>query len=284
MSETPAADLAVDVGFAGKYAISPREFELFRTLVYRETGIALRESKTAMLSSRLSRRMRQLNLSSFETYYEYLLNQDKESGEFREFINSVTTNKTSFFRENHHFDFLSELLRKPRLPGPLRIWSAACSSGEEPYSIAMVLSEVFSPLAGRDIRILASDIDTNVLQTAAESLYDAETVAEIPGVLRSKYLVSEANGLFRIKEDLRDLITFRHRNLISSAWNINTKFDVIFCRNVLIYFDHETQDQILRRFVSFIKPGGHLIVGHSEHPHWLTDLIEPQGRTIYRVK
>jgi chemotaxis protein methyltransferase CheR len=149
------------------------------------------------------------------------------------------------------------------------------------------VSEAFPSLQGRDIRILASDIDTQVLQNASEGLYSEEAIADIPVPLKKRYLHTEQTkqgNMYRMDKALRDLITFRHKNLISPSWAINTKFDIIFCRNVLIYFDHETQDQILRRFISFLKPHGYLIVGHSEHLHWLNSLIEAVGRTIYRVR
>jgi chemotaxis protein methyltransferase CheR len=276
-----------DLALVGGVAINDREFQLFRNLIYRQTGISLRDSKTTMLSARLSKRLRQLNLNSFEAYYQMLQSQGPESDEFRQMINAVTTNKTSFFRENHHFEFLATQLKHRKTPGSLRIWSAACSTGQEPYSIAITVAEAFGTLQGRDIRILASDIDTKVLHTASEGVYDVEALADMPTALQNRYLRAERSShgpRFRMDNALRDVITFRHKNLIAPSWGINTKFDFIFCRNVLIYFDHDTQDQILRKFIGFLKPQCYLIVGHSEHLHWLNALIEPVGRTIYRVK
>lgn len=276
-----------DLAVHGGVAINDREFALFRNLIYQQTGISLRDSKATMLSARLSKRLRQLALPSFESYYQLLQTQGPESDEYRLLINSVTTNKTSFFRESHHFEFLAAHLKQRKTADPLRIWSAACSTGQEPYSIAITLAESFGSLSGRDIRILASDIDTQVLNDASEGLYEAEELADLPVVYQSKYLQPEqtkTDRKFRMDGALRKLITFRHKNLIAPAWGINIKFDYIFCRNVLIYFDHTTQDQILRRFISFLKPHGHLMVGHSEHLHWLNALIEPVGHTIYRLK
>lgn len=285
MHITKAAN--TDLGFVAGVEINDREFQLFRKLIYQHTGISLRDSKTTMLSARLSKRLRQLDLPSFESYYQLLQKHGPESDEYRQLINAVTTNKTSFFRESHHFEFLAAQLKKRKTMEPLRIWSAACSSGEEPYSIAITLSEHLNSLPGADIRILASDIDTQVLHDASEGLYDPEAIAEMPASYQSRYLLPEQTlqgRKFRVNDTLRNLITFRHRNLISPSWAINTKFDYIFCRNVLIYFDHDTQDQIVRRFIGFLKPQGHLIVGHSEQLHWLSALVEPVGCTIYRVR
>ncbi len=280
-------DASEDLTFLGGFTITDREFQLFRNLIYQQTGISLRDSKTTMLSARLSKRLRQLNLTSFDAYYQRLQAQGTDSEEYRHLINSITTNKTSFFRESHHFEFLEEQLRRHRPAGPLRIWSSACSTGQEPYSIAMTVAEALGSLQGKDIRILASDIDTQVLHEASEALYDTDLLADVPSAYQSRYLRMEETKFgprFRINKELRDVITFRHKNLVAPSWGINTKFDFIFCRNVLIYFDHDTQDQILRKFISFLKPNAYLIVGHSEHLHWLNALIEPVGRTIYRVK
>ena len=280
-------DTSEDLGFVGGLTITDREFQLFRNLIYKQTGISLRESKSTMLSARLSKRLRQLNLPTFDAYYQFLSSQAPEGDEYRLLINSVTTNKTSFFRENHHFEFLASHLKQNRLAGPFRIWSSACSTGQEPYSMAITISEAVGPLQGKDIRILASDIDTQVLQEASEGLYEADLLSDITPAHQSRYLRMEetkSGPKYRVSRELRDLITFRHKNLIAPNWGINTKFDFIFCRNVLIYFDHNTQDQILRKFISFLKPNGYLVVGHSEHLHWLNALIEPVGRTIYRVR
>ncbi len=278
-----ACDTSEDLGITSGIAISDREFQLFRNLIYQHTGISLRETKTTMLSARLSKRLRQLKLPTFDAYYKFLQNHGPETEEFRLLVNSITTNKTSFFRENHHFEFLAAQLKHHKSANPLRIWSSACSTGQEPYSIAMTVAEAFNSLQGRDIRILASDIDTQVLHQAEQALYDEELYDDIPAAFQSRYVKIEGNK-FRVNRELRDLITFRHKNLIAPSWGINIKFDFIFCRNVLIYFDHATQDQILRKFISFLKPHGYLIVGHSEHLHWLNELIEPVGRTIYRLR
>jgi len=276
-----------DLGSLGSVVISDREFELFRELIYQQTGISLHETKKSMLSARLGKRLRQLNLPSFEAYYDFLHESPSDSEEYRLLINSVTTNKTAFFREMHHFKFLGEQLRLHKPSGPLRIWSSACSTGQEPYSIAMTVADALSPLQGKDIRILASDIDTQVLHEASEGLYDPDLVEDVSPINRSRFLNVEQTGhgiKFRVTRELRDLITFRQKNLIAQSWAINTRFDFIFCRNVLIYFDRETQDQILRKFISFLKPNGYLIVGHSEHLNWLSSLIEPVGKTIYRLR
>lgn len=272
--------------------LSDREFSLFRELISSKTGISLRDTKCPMLSSRLQRRLRYLNLTSFAAYYEFLLNQDQTGGERRELINCITTNKTSFFREPHHFNSLAELFQlsidsSPQ-PRPFSIWSAACSSGEEPYSMAMTLSEVLhKSRSNRTFSILATDIDTQVLEFGRAAIYTEPDIEPVPTPFRQRFFLRGSGsqlGRYRVKPTIRELIDFRQLNLIDPVWDVNARFDAIFCRNALIYFERQTQDQILRRLISYLKPRGYLMVGHSEQLHWLTDVLELVGTTTYRVK
>lgn len=268
------------------------EFLLFRELISSKTGISLRDTKRAMLTARLQRRLRALKIHTFDAYYQYLITQDPAGHERRELINCITTNKTSFFRESHHFSFLTKLAEAAAKPSSTAhsfdTWSAACSTGEEPFSIAMTLRQCFNRSAGGPgFSVVATDIDTQVLQFARHAIYPESDFEHVPADLRQKFFLrgggSQA-GRYRVKTELRNLIDFRQLNLIDPCWDVSGRFDAIFCRNALIYFEHETQDRILRRLISYLKPGGHLFVGHSEHLHWMTDVLEIVGTTIYRLK
>jgi chemotaxis protein methyltransferase CheR len=287
-------------------AIGANEFRLFRDLIHRHTGIWLRDGKQVMLASRLSRRLRIHQLSNFADYYRYLDGLADQGTELGELINCVTTNKTAFFREPHHFRFLSETLvpetmARARGEGNgtsqsgsksgIRIWSAACSTGEEPYSIAITLLEAQSrwhwPGAASAMRIIASDIDTSVLEKAAQGIYTADEVEEVDSVLLKKYFLrgtEEMAGQVRVKKQVAALTEFQRINLMDRAWPISGPFDAIFFRNALIYFRQETQDLFLRRMVRYLRPGGYLILGHSEHIPWMQDVLEPLQQTIYRVR
>ena len=246
-----------------------------------------------MLSARLQRRLRALHLPSFEAYYQFLLSQDASGDERRELINCITTNKTSFFREPHHFSFLADLFQRSiesrSLPRTFSVWSAACSSGEEPFSMAMTIQDTLnrSSAIGRDFSILASDIDTQVLEAARSSIYTEADLEPVAVPFRQRFFLRGSGsqlGRYRIKPGLREQVEFRQLNLIDPAWDIRAGFDVIFCRNALIYFEHDTQDRILRRLIRCLKPRGYLIVGHSEQLHWMTDVVELVGTTTYRAK
>ncbi len=206
-------------------------------------------------------------------------------------INCVTTNKTDFFREAHHFDFLRDhvfpdLLAAARNGGPrrLRIWSAGYSTGEEPYTLAMAIREHFGPPPGWDVKILASDIDSDVLARAEEGVYDGQRLRDIPADLRGKYFLAgrgQDDGYYKVHPDLLELIAFRRINLMREAWPIHTTFNVILCRNVIIYFDRPTQQRLFERMAELLSPDGFLIVGHSENLFGITDLFVPLGNTIY---
>jgi len=274
--------------------LTEREFRDFRELILRETGINLKDSKQALVASRLAKRLRHYNFHSYGEYYEFLVRQPPGSPERWQLANCISTNKTDFFREPHHFDFLREQvfpeLREKCVhgaPRQLRIWSAACSSGEEPYSIAITALDALRSGAGWDIKILASDIDTEVLHKAGQGIYHFDRVRHLPeSVLRAHFLNGKnaSEGLVQVRDHLKSLIRFRRINFVDPKWNIRAQFDVIFCRNVIIYFDRDTQRRLFERLVRYLKPTGYLIVGHSENLYWLNDLLVPVRNTVYRPK
>jgi len=255
-------------------------------LVYEQAGIVIREHKEAMTRGRLARRVKALGLGSVSEYCAYL-KTPQAADEIPELINAVTTNHTSFFRERHHFDHL----RKDVLPklvqersarrGRIRIWCSASSSGEEPYSIAAVSRDVLGARSDIDFRILATDIDTDILAKAETALYPVDQFERLPSDIKPLLKIeAHGRGEARISDDLRRMIAFKRLNLIE-RWPMSGPFDVIFCRNVFIYFDTQTKASILDRFVALLSPGGFLYLGHSEslpQPHPQLRLI---GRTIY---
>ncbi len=273
-------------------ALNNREFKSVQSLIYDLAGIALADSKHIMVQSRLAKRVRKLELDSYTEYLRYLDNPEHKD-EVTNFVNALTTNKTDFFREKHHFDFLAntafpELKRRAEISGErkLRIWCSASSTGEEPYTIAMSVREFFGDDPRWDIRILASDIDTEVLARADEGVYDADRIGDIPMHLLKKYFEKQAkseDAPVKAKPTLRDLITFRKLNLQDQQWPINTLFDIIFCRNVMIYFDRPSQKKIVEHFADYLRPEGHLIIGHSEALFGITDRYRSLGDTIYQL-
>ena len=273
--------------------ISEDDFQAFQHLIYAETGIALNESKRCLLSSRLNKRLRALQLEDYLDYYEYLLRRDHGRCEMQEMINCITTNKTDFLREPHHFQFLTstifpQITRRAATGGPrrVRIWCAASSHGHEPYSLAMTVREYPAFDAAWDVRILASDIDTNVLARAEEGIFDIEDLAPV-GEQRTRRYFDRGTGSFagkvRARRELRDLITFRQINLIDEAWPIRAQFDVIFCRNVMIYFDLPTQRKVVEHLSRHLVPGGHLMLGHSESIQWTPSPLRALGNTVFKL-
>ena len=280
--------------------LTDRDFQLFRGVIQRETGIWLRDGKNIMLASRLTRRMQQHGLSDFNDYYKRIERCTSSDPELIQFINCVTTNKTSFFRENHHFDYLaSHIMPLAKRTGkPLAIWCAAASTGEEPYSIAMTVLESLAGLTGlrseydpasspTSSEILASDVDTKVLDTARRGVYSLEALGAVPETMRRKYFLrgtGEQAGQCKVKSAVQSLVKFERLNLMESLWPVKAGLDVIFFRNALIYFQPEIQDRFLRRMGRMLKPGGYLFLGHSEHIPWLHDVFEPLNQTIYRLR
>jgi chemotaxis protein methyltransferase CheR len=281
-------------------SIPPRDFKLFRTLIHERTGIWLRDGKEVMLASRLTRRLRHYGLASFGEYYQLLQRGGDSDAEVGELINCVTTNKTSFFREPHHFEFLAKTIvpairaAASRDGKSVSIWCAASSTGEEPYTIAMtLLDSLRSPhvgsasAAGWEIRVTASDIDTKVLDTAARGIYQDDALDSVPLDLQKRYLLrgkGEMIDFIKVKEEVANLVHFRRINLMDSAWAVKGPFDAIFFRNALIYFQQDTQDIFLRKMTRLLKPRGYLFLGHSEHIPWLHDILEPLNKTIYRLR
>jgi chemotaxis protein methyltransferase CheR len=273
--------------------ITDHDFDELRGIIRREAGIALGDAKRHLLVARLARRVRHLGLSSFGDYCRYLASLDPRGEERLRMVNCITTNKTDFFREAHHFAFLRERVvpealdrargRRPRV----RVWSAACSTGEEPYSIAITLRQALGPDAVDGVRVLATDIDTDVLRHAERGIYGKDRITAIPHhVLRECFLRGRgewANHVL-VRPELRRLVTFARLNLIDEPWPIRTRFDVIFCRNALIYFDPPTQRSICRRFARYLDPHGYLLVGHSESLLSLHDLYAPVRGTIYALR
>jgi chemotaxis protein methyltransferase CheR len=271
---------------SGEISLTRDDMGFISKLVYEQAGIVIREHKEAMTRGRLARRVKALGLSSVAEYCAFLKTPAAES-EIPELINAVTTNHTAFFRERHHFDHLRKevlpklLAERGQRRGRIRIWSSASSSGEEPYSIAAVSRDVLGSRSDVDFRILATDIDTDILAKAEAGIYPAEQFERLPADIKPLLKFEQAGrGDVRITEDLRRLLTFKRLNLIEK-WPMSGPFDLIFCRNVFIYFDTQTKASILDRFVHLLAPGGFLYLGHSEslpQPHPKLRLI---GRTIY---
>jgi chemotaxis protein methyltransferase CheR len=277
-----------------QHAITDDEFEAFRHLIYNESGISLHEGKRALVCSRLSKRLRVLGMHSYLDYYAYLLHSDTDGQEMQQMINCITTNKTEFFREPHHFDFIRNVLvpqaqQRAARGGPrrLRFWSAGCSRGHEPYSLAITILEALGPSRGWDVKILASDIDTEVLETAFQGIYPLDELHGISDELKRKYFLrgtGRRQGDAQARAELKRLITFRRINLTEASWAIQTQFDLILCRNVIIYFNGETQRDLFQRFANFLKPDGHLMLGHSENMPTAQRQFQAIGGTIYRYQ
>lgn len=267
-----------------EFLFSDADFRFLAELANKRTGIVLAEHKKDMVYSRLARRLRALGLDNFTDYCQFL-QADSGADEIGHLVNAITTNLTSFFREAHHFEHLRESVIKPFLQQKhskrFRLWSSACSSGMEPYSIAMVLKDAVRDLAAWDMRILATDIDSNMLGVGKAGEYNASEYEHIPAAYRSCIEQGPKSETIRMAEGLKQLIAFRHLNLLE-AWPMKGKFDVIFCRNVVIYFDKPTKQRLFARMADMLNPGGWLYIGHSESLHNLSDRFESAGRTIYR--
>jgi chemotaxis protein methyltransferase CheR len=264
-----------------EFQFTAADFERVRQLIYRHAGISLAPIKQDMVYSRLARRLRALNMKSFDDYLALL--EKGDAAEWETFVNALTTNLTAFFREAHHFDLL-----RSQLGGlghrPIRIWCAAASTGEEPYSLAIAACEAFASLTP-PVHIHASDIDTNVLRTAERGLYPAERVARLDAERLRKFFLGGAAappGFVQVRPELQKLISYSRVNLLDARWpTVKGPLDALFCRNVMIYFDKPTQYRILQKFVPLLQPEGLLYAGHSESFHHAADLFRPRGRTVY---
>jgi len=265
-----------------EFRFTSADFERVRQLIYKQAGISLAPIKQDMVYSRLARRLRALNMSSFDDYLSYL-EEGTHENEWETFVNSLTTNLTSFFRENHHFDLLQKQLIG-LTHRPIKIWCSAASTGEEPYTLAITACEAFDSLTP-PVQILASDIDTNVLKTAERGVYPIERVERLsPERLRKFFYkgTGKQEGFVRVRSELQKLITYTRVNLLDNHWpNVKGPFDVMFCRNVMIYFDKPTQYQILKKFQPLLHPDGLLYAGHSESFLHAADVFRSLGRTIY---
>jgi len=248
-----------------------------RRLVHQRTGIHLTPEKDVLVTSRLMKRLRALGLSSFKEYLS-LIERDRAGGEIASMIDALTTNKTSFFRESRHFDCLRALvLPSLRQRKRIRIWSAGCSTGEEPLSLAMVLREGIPDVDRRDLRILATDISRQVLERARQGIYDVAQLQAVPALLRERYFTCMPSRLYRAQDSVLRLVSWARLNLVDD-WPMQGPFDVIFCRNVMIYFDRPTQERLVERFARMLRPGGYLFVGLSESSSAASgglDYVEP---------
>lgn len=270
--------------------ISSGDYTRLCRLIYGETGITLGAGKQIMLEGRIRRRLKALAIESYREYCGYLFSARGLDEELVHLIDAVTTNKTDFFREPRHFDFLvSRVLPEHAAGGdsrrPFLLWSAGCSSGEEPYTLAMVLNEYGMTHPGFSFRILATDVSTAVLKKAALGIYPADTVRPVPQALKAHYLMRgrEHNAArIRVVPELRRLIEFRRLNFMDSDYGIQEKFDAIFCRNVIIYFDRTAQQSILTKITTRMRPGGYLFMGHAETLHELDLPVEPIAPALYR--
>lgn len=247
-------------------SMNDEEFNKFRKLIYEQVGINLLSHKKIMLQGRIRKRLNKLGMSSFKEYYA-LVQEDRS--ELIEMFNVVSTNKTEFFRENHHFEFLKEIIpsiieknRKENI-NKFSIWSSASSTGEEPYTIAMTLMD-FPVLKSWDVKIIASDISTTVLTKAHAGVYHDEAMRHVPKEMVKKYFIPMEEDSYRVSDSLKELVKFKRINLISENYPFKGEFEIIFCRNVMIYFDRQTQINIINNFLRYLKKGGYLILGSSE--------------------
>lgn len=264
------------------FEFTARDYARVRALIYKQAGISLSESKQEMVYSRLARRLRAKGLNSFEVYLDRL-ESGQDNGEWEAFTNALTTNLTAFFRESHHFPLLAEHVLSKK--GACTIWCAASSTGEEPYSIAMTVCEALGTLTP-PVTIVATDIDTNVLNVAENGVYPIDRIEKmVPARVKKFFLkgTGSQTGFARIRPELRKLISFKPLNLLGSSWPVSGPFDVIFCRNVMIYFDKPTQGRILSRFAPLMRPDGLLFAGHSENFLHVSDAFKLRGKTVYEL-
>jgi chemotaxis protein methyltransferase CheR len=265
-----------------EFHFDDKDFRTIRQLIHDYAGIALNDSKFEMVYSRLARRMRALKLKRFSDYIARVTGEDEEERQI--FINALTTNLTAFFREPHHFTILADYLRYKGIKPPIVIWCAACSTGEEPYSIAMTLAETYGYDA--DVKVIATDIDTEALESAANGVFPLERLEPMQSFTVKQFFLKGTGknaGFARVRPELRSMVRFQYLNLREERWDINERLLGIFCRNVMIYFDKPTQYQILQRFVPLLRPEGLLFVGHSESLYHANDLFRMREKTVYQL-
>lgn len=283
MFQTKAAPESLNAGAAGQgreFAWTSADFDRVQSMIYRRAGISLHDGKHAMVYSRLSRRLRDTGFQSFSEYLSWL--ESSDGPEWQEFVNALTTNLTSFFREHHHFEILAKLLKSGPVGKDWRIWCSAASTGEEPYSIVMTALEALGAKA--QFSLAASDIDSKVLAMAAQGVYRSEALKGLDSARLQKFFLrgkGSNEGMARVKPELRKFIDFQMVNLIRDDWPFRDPFDVVFCRNVMIYFDASTQRKVLEKIHRVMKPGAMLFVGHAENFTDSKDLFSLQGKTVY---
>jgi chemotaxis protein methyltransferase CheR len=266
-----------------EFHFTDQDFQCIKKLIYDHAGINLSDGKRDMVYSRLARRLRANNLLTFREYLAVL--QRNDVAEWEAFTNSLTTNLTSFFREAHHFPILAEHISRIRHRRPIELWCSAASTGEEAYSMAMTMMELFGSMKP-PVHILATDLDTNVLKKAQEGIYSADRVEKIPaGQIKRFFLHGTGSnaGKVCVRDELRAMVTFRRLNLLDARWPMRGPFEAIFCRNVMIYFDKPTQYEILKKFVPLMRHDALLFAGHSESFHHAADLFRIRGKTVYTL-
>ncbi len=266
-----------------EFKFTINDFERVRKLIYDHAGISLGDSKQELVYSRLSRRLRATGISNFKEYL--LLLENNNEAEWEEFANSLTTNLTSFFREAHHFPALAEHLRAIAGKHPITLWCSAASTGEEPYTMAMTVIDTLGREASH-VNIIATDLDTNVLTTARAGMYPEERIAKLSDEVVKRYFqrgTGAQSGMVKVRQELRDMVTFRQLNLLDNNWSLRAPLDAIFCRNVMIYFDKSTQLSILKKFVPLLRHNGLLFAGHSESFHHAGEYFKLRGKTVYEL-
>jgi len=267
---------------ARDFHFTEQDFNRIRKMIYDHAGISLSDAKRDLVYSRLARRLRANGITVFSQYLNFL---DGNEQEWEAFVNSLTTNLTSFFRENHHFPLLAEHIKRIQHRKPIEIWCSAASTGEEPYSMAMTMVDLFGSFKP-PVHILATDIDTNVLKKAEAGVYTEDRIEKLPPDLVKRFFLrgtGNNEGMVRVRQELRDMITFRQLNLLDKTWPIRGPIEAIFCRNVMIYFDKQTQLNILKKFIPVLRSDGLLFAGHSESFHHASDLFKMRGRTVYEI-
>lgn len=265
-----------------EFDFTSHDFARVRKLIYQHAGISLSEVKSDMVYSRVGRRLRAVGYACFKDYLDNLESQNNPD-EWEAFTNALTTNMTSFFREEHHFPILAEHFTE--LKNPVRIWCSAASTGEEPYTIAMTACEAFNTLKP-PVEIIATDIDTSVLATASRGVYPMDRISKLSSERKKRFLLKgkgESEGTVKMRNELRQLITFQQLNLLADEYLLKEPFDAIFCRNVMIYFDQPTQAAILEKFVPLMKPHALLFAGHSESFLHVSNALRLRGKTVYEL-
>lgn len=266
-----------------EFEFTVHDFERVQKMIYARAGISLNKSKQDMVYSRLARRLRATGINNFNDYLALLEGDNDE--EWEAFVNSLTTNLTSFFREPHHFPLLAEHALKQSKRHHIQLWCSAASTGEEPYSMAMTLVDAFGSFTP-PVSIVASDVDTNVLAKAEAGIYPMERVEKISADMLKRFFfkgTGKQAGFVKVRPELQALVTFRQINLLDNDWQIRGPLDAIFCRNVMIYFDKETQLAILERFAPLLQPDGLLFAGHSESFHNAGHVFTLRGKTVYEL-